>query len=267
MVPYVPVAAATTRRSVRLQMKEAVSYVDAFEIAMPRNYVRWALSRKKGALTPLRFSIMMLKHAEFWQEYIQPAIKARPDRLDRRWHWPTLRFLMPLLQHLQRRRCRALVALLPSDTGFLVPSAMLLMIERYPSVGADASTRSVFVWYLAAAPTNPLEALGVRDAPKLGKACIDAAIVTSQFLGENGCIWLHADPLGGDGLLRLYEGDYRLMPLPELAVLPTLERRIKGNDGRYFFTDALRAEELASEFDPFRHEDRAQVEIDLLRQR
>jgi hypothetical protein len=234
---------------------------------MGRNYVRWALSREQGALTPLRFSIMMLEHAKFWQEYIQPAIIARPNRLDSHWHWPTLRFLMPLLQHLQRRRCRALVALLPSDTGFPVPSAMLLMIERYPSVGPDVSTRSVFVWYLAAAPTNALEALGVRDAPKLGRACIDAAIVTSQFLGGNGCIWLHADPLGGVGLLCLYKGDYKLMPLSETAVLPTLERRIKGNDGRYFFTDALRAEELASEFHPFPHEDRSQVEIDLLRHR
>jgi hypothetical protein len=46
------------------------------------------------------------------------------------------------------------------------------------------------------------------------------------------------------------------MPLPETAVLPTLERRLLGNDGRYFFTDARRAEELTSEFDPFRHEDR-----------
>lgn len=57
------------------------------------------------------------------------------------------------------------------------------------------------------------------------------------------------------------------MPLPETAVLPTLERRFMGNDGRYFFTNALRAEELAAEFDPFRHQDRVRVEIDLLRQR
>ncbi|MGH8604992.1 MAG: hypothetical protein ACREXR_20065 [Gammaproteobacteria bacterium] len=94
-----------------------------------------------------------------------------------------------------------------------------------------------------------------------------SAIVTSQNLGQNGCIWLHADPLGGDRLLRFYKSDCRLMPLPETAVLPTLERRLLGNDGRYFFTDARRAEELTSEFDPLRHEDRAQVEIDLLRQR
>ncbi len=237
---------------------------------MPRDYVRWVLSRKHRALTPLRFSIMMLEHVAFWEEHIQPAIKACPGRADGHWHWTTLRFLMPLLQHLQRRRCRALVALLPSDTGFAVPSAMLLMIERYPSVGPDASTKSVFVWYVTVAPTDRLEAVGVGDAPWkrwLGQACIDAAIVTSQSLGENGCLWLHADPLGGDKLLRFYERDCRLMPLPETAVLPTLERRIMRNDGRYFFTDALRAEELASDFDPFRHEDRSQVEIDLLRHR
>ena len=61
---------------------------------------------------------------------------------------------------------------------------MLLMIERYPSVWPDASTRSVFVWYLAAAPANRLEELDVRDPPKLGRACIDAAIVTSQILAQ-----------------------------------------------------------------------------------
>jgi len=215
---------------------------------------------------------MMAKHAEFWDEHIQPVIRAAPSSADRNWSWPDLRLWMPLLQLVQSRRCRALVALLQSDKGFAVPSAMLLMIERYPYVDSDVPTKSVFVWYVTTAPTDGLEALGVREAPSLGRrwlgrACIDAAIVTSQNLGQNGCIWLHADPLGGDRLLRFYEMDCRLMPLPETAVLPTLERRIMGNDGRYFFTDALRAEELASEFDPFRHEDRSQVEIDLLRHR
>lgn len=234
---------------------------------MPRNYVRWALSRTQKALTPLRFSIMMAKHADFWDDHIQPAIKALPGRADQHWSWPDLRLWMPLLQLVQWRRCRALVALLQSDKGFAVPSAMLFMIERYPSVDSDVPTKSVFVWYLTTAPTDGLEALGVREAPSLGRSCLDAAIVTSQNLGQNGCIWLHADPLGGDRLLRFYKSDCRLMPLPETAVLPTLERRLQGNDGRYFFTDARRAEELTSEFDPFRHEDRAQVEIDLLRQR
>lgn len=234
---------------------------------MPRNYVRWALSRKQAALTPLRFSIMMKNHADFWDDHIQPAIKALPDRADRHWHWPTLRWLMPLIEHSRQRRCRALVALLLSDEGFPVPNAMLLMIERYPSVDPDASTKSVFVWYLTAAPTDRLEALGVRDAPALGRACIDAAIVTSQNLGQNGSIWLHAHSRGEERLLGFYERQCRLMPFPKTAVLPTLGRRFMGNDGRYFFTDALRAEELASEFDPFRHEDRSQVEIDLLRHR
>lgn len=234
---------------------------------MRRNYVRWAPSRKQKALTPLTFEIMMLEHARFWDEHIQPAIEALPDRPDRYWHWPTMRWLMPLIEHSRQRRCRALVALLLSDAGVPIPNAMLLMAERYPSVDSDVSTKSVFVWYLTTAPTDRLEALGVRDAPALGRACIDAAIVTSQSLGQNGCIWLHADLRGEEWLLAFYEKQCRLMPFPKTAVLPTLGRRFMGNDGRYFFTDALRAEELASEFDPFRHEDRAQVEIDLLRQR
>lgn len=70
---------------------------------MPRNYVRWAHSWKQGVLTPLRFSIMMAKHAKFWDEHIQPVIRAAPDSADRNWSWPELRLLMPLLQLVQLR--------------------------------------------------------------------------------------------------------------------------------------------------------------------
>jgi hypothetical protein len=155
---------------------------------MPRNYVRWALSRTQKALTPLRFSIMMAKHADFWDDHIQPAIKALPGRADQHWSWPDLRLWMPLLQLVQWPRCRALVALLQSDKGFAVPSAMLFMIERYPSVDSAVPTKSVFVWYLTTAPTDRLEALGVREAPSLGRSCLRSSRArTWGRMAASGC--------------------------------------------------------------------------------
>jgi hypothetical protein len=118
---------------------------------------------------------------------------------------------------------------------------MLLLIERYPwPLADDPITQSTFTWFIASAPRASLLKRGVADPPCLGRIMIDAALVTSQAIGLEGQMWLHAALGGGPGLVKLYGTICQMPSLPVGAPLPG--GRL--SDGRHFYARTALAMQL-----------------------
>ncbi|MFM9970690.1 MAG: hypothetical protein ACKVQK_20050 [Burkholderiales bacterium] len=216
---------------------------------MARNFARWAPNRTTAALTAIKTTIMSQRDAWLWDRDIQPAIYRRLDRADRYWSWSVLRQVFPLLQRLRHRRCAAYVTFVRNALGQAIPAAMHLFIERYPDIAkASPESDTVFVWFISSSPADVLVQLNVPEPPKLGRICIDTALVCSENLGTRGRIGLHCAIAGGDPLLRFYESACGLYRLHESIRLPESRR----NDGRYFHADEALASRMLSELDTWR---------------
>jgi hypothetical protein len=127
---------------------------------------------------------------------------------------------------------------------------MMIVIEAYPYLDIERAASAHFVWFMSAADVGVLTAdFAMTHVPKLGRALLDTAIVLSQNAGAAGRIGLHAAAAGGVPLVQLYE-QCGLTRLPKGAGLPPAVRR--NNDGRFFYTDEIQAETLASLLDPDR---------------
>jgi hypothetical protein len=217
----------------------------------PVGYARRALNHAKTAWVDIRVDHMSLSDALYWDATIQRDIvleglrdkrlgKPLP-RADFYWTWAGIRLLFPLAQLLKRRRCRGLTIFVQDSAGRGVPAGMLLLIERYPwPIPNDPIEQSTFTWFIAAAPRSSLLKRGVVDPPSLGRIMVDAALVTSQAMGLQGQMWLHAAPGGGPGLIKLYGTICQMSSLPVGAALPGG----KLSDGRHFYAGTVLAKQL-----------------------
>ncbi len=184
--------------------------------------------------------------AEAWDSYVQPHLRGT-KRLDAQWDWPWLFNQSVLIEAARGRRVSLQCLNIRNNVGASVPLGLMLLSEGYPSL--DGSAReSVFLWYLASAPSSALVAMGVTyPKPNLVlHALIDVAIQRSYELGYDGSVGLHAAPEGGDELYCRYRDDVKMSSLGSNARL-TLARRLKGgNDGRYFWSDPKLAQSLSN---------------------
>lgn len=141
----------------------------------------------------------------------------------------------------------------PSSGGLAVPLAMMLLSEGYPSL--DGSSRpSVYLWFLAAAPTTALKTLGyTHSRPSLlVEALLDTAIQRSYELGYDGRVGLHAAPEGGHGLYCRYRDGARMTALRGDVQLTYLRRLMGAKDDRYFWSDPKLSQSLSNSLDYLR---------------
>ncbi len=214
-----------------------------------RSYARRApLRGAPDVFVPIRVSWMNWADSFWWDARVQPALVRRADRADRVWSWAFIRQVLPIWQHRKGRRCLALVTWVRNRDGDGVRAAMHLFIEHYPHLDTRVTKEASFAWFISTAPAEVLAQFGVTKSPALGRVCIDAAIVASMVSGDDGRIGLHCAQAGGTRLMLFYEQKCRLLRLPPSAELPVGRH----NDGRFFYTDEQRAEELAAEMDPLR---------------
>ena len=203
------------------------------------------VATRKGLLLPVRVSEMTGDHAGYWDTYVQRRIGSK--RADQDWSWPRIRLTTSLAGSALGQRPRALVVGIESALHFL-PCVMLLLAERYPALH-DPGRSSVFVWYLSPAPTSYfVEHLGYSrdDSPSeshLMAVGMDVAITHSYNCGLSGLVGLHADKGGGDALMSWYSASQKggMSLLPKGQPLPPGFRRLRGNDGRYFYHDETTA--------------------------
>jgi hypothetical protein len=188
---------------------------------------------RTGVRVPIQIATLTYNDALFWQHEIQPDIRRLPDRLDNNWNWPQLMLWLSPIEFLRRRELVGYVVLVSNRLGMAVPAGLVLLSAGYPTLDAP-NLPSVFVWYLATAPTAVLSRFDVPDKPLLLEVLVDVGMVESEARGYGGRIGLHAANRGNSpvsqALYSAYQARCGLMPLPATLNLPGIRR----NDGRYF---------------------------------
>lgn len=201
------------------------------------NYlIRQPTRQNPSVLVDIKVTLMSLAHAAFWEKRIQPHISHQAGRADRYWSWVLFRTVLVSAQRLRGRNSIGLVTMIKGPHG-PIPAAMSLLVDPYDYFGGPrhASMKSTFVWLLATAPDEALQALGVSNAPSLGVACVDNALVYSVNNFYDGRVGLKAARAGGDRLLKFYEERVGLLPVgPRFS-------RLSASPSRLFYSDSATA--------------------------
>jgi hypothetical protein len=124
------------------------------------------------------------------------------------------------------------------------PLGMMLMVKDYKNHVTDDN--SGFVWYLQSTPKEYLENTLKIDRNefdiKPGAALLDTASVKSLEAGRKD-VMLHADPEGGDGLMKYYGNQkYEQVENGKPSNITGISQLGRDNDGRYFQQDSTNAE-------------------------
>jgi len=191
---------------------------------------------------------MTRTHVRRWQREVQPEIDTDPGRVDFKWNWNIIWGVFRPLNPPTRRVEGYLLRLLG---GTRAPCAMVLVDHPYPAL-QNPRLDSVLLWYLSTAPRAYLEQnTGNTRCPRMiGSAALDVAISCSYSERFKGLIGLHADPKGRRALLNWYSGK-GMIRLPKNTRLSGI-RRLSGNDGRYFYHDAVSALAASQSLDMWR---------------
>lgn len=196
--------------------------------------------------TPVDIQLADMDDAREWDSMVKPFLP--PGRTTYDWT-QTLRF-MPRLRYLVFARyplnAYALKLVTADQAGFQTLAGLMLVVEGVEFPGG--SDKCLYVWYLAAAPEAYLKSENVLLIPKAGEVLLDAALVASRKAGFGGRMFLHADPSGGNDLLRFYEK----VGLKRVDSTLNLGISFKKNDGRYFYADEPIAAEIIQRNNRFR---------------
>ncbi len=226
------------------------------------NPIAWA-SKRATPKEQRRIRIQPLNTylATKWNDEVQPLIRKLPAsevRADRKWEW--LRswrlgrwFDTVGVGNLGAASfwCITTPEATPDVRKRGCPVGMLYIVHRFrPSYTAD---RPAFVWLLTAAPDAAYAHYGIPPL-SLGKILLDTAAQVSLAVEADGHTLLHADPLGGDALIRFYGSKCGMSQLPGDIKISVLRK----NDGRYFEFAPSAAKAFAAAFDP----DREQADLD-----
>lgn len=168
----------------------------------------------------------------WWQVNVQSEIAKDKTRADNDWNWNKLWTFRRLFSSKQPV-FYALCTKGKTEPEVVLALSYCLVDEQYPP---KSQSRSVFVWYLAAAPKLVLARHVEREQiPGLiGRGNLDAALVKSIAQGHSGRAWLHAAPMGGSKLIDTYQG-WGMALIPLGVRIRRAGRNV--NDGRYLHYD------------------------------
>jgi GNAT superfamily N-acetyltransferase len=172
------------------------------------------------SLTAVEVRPLELADADEWDTRVKPNLPA--ERPDHEWSWRQLFFLarLPFRRGLAIRAAEGVVGLAAYNT-----SSYLLTNQRQSAF---------YVWYLSARPECSVKGIG--------RGLLYSMVRESALAGSKGRISLHADPSGGDDLLKLY----RALGLAQVpGDLPGYKRQ--PNDGRFFELSSAEAERFVEE--------------------
>lgn len=195
-----------------------------------------------------------LAEALYWHQNVHlPYIAKSPDfRLDRKWNWPRKVRWFNILERLLGRNTAFFQINVKDALGFAFPVGQVFVSDGFLFFPGQRQA-SIFLWFLAAAPTTALVAQGLPADLKLMRPLVDVAIQFSFQRGYDGRLTLHAAPSGNQGndkeLFDKYEKGVGLIPYQNPASFISRSRR---NDGRYFYADENRALDLTARLDYLR---------------
>ena len=210
---------------------------------------------------------MRAEHARFWDEMVVPRIKrieqerlqgfreGEAARADAYWQysWSTIyRVLAGIVTWSAGSRPTwtpsvGWVLESPTPKG-IQPVAMILGLMNtqfprpllpLPNGDSVPGAKIEFLWLITTAPAELIREWGIPHDLSLGKVVLDTAIQISYAYGLEGCLLLHADPVGGAPLTRFYSEQCKMLNLSS-SNFPKVTRT-RQNDGRYYYFDSPRA--------------------------
>jgi hypothetical protein len=185
-------------------------------------------ARPRNGVGRIRINIVPISEvtAGYWDTHIRPFTLADPSRPDQNWKWRRILARSSPFARVLGRVMRGIAVLTEGADGQNVVVAQMACTFPY---SLPISGTFLYVWYLAAAPTNAMTNLGVANPPGLGHVLTDSAIQISLELGFGGRTILHAAPKGGQGLVDIYV-KLGFQCVPESQEIPN-----RTNDGRFFW--------------------------------
>lgn len=209
----------------------------------------------------IRVSDLTKGHVEWWHRNVQCYIDTNTSRADVDWDWRLIYTYSNTAAKIfaQKPTGYALGIKDPENNRF-IPCGLVQIVARYPALH-DYSRKSVFVWYLSTLPSELLpqfikqvttDRQEVVEPPKLvGRATVDVAVTHSFNELLEGLVGLHAETNGGEELCHWYK-NLGFQNLDKSVLLPVGFRRIRGNDGRYFFLNSENAMLFSRKLDGLR---------------
>lgn len=210
---------------------------------------------------------MTLALTATWVRYVQPLVDAnyqldvpgastRNVRADVGWNWNRI-FWMALGQTttapvtLSGRALAMSMVVKPSNAPAF-PIGMLTMVPQLMcNVFTDTRHRG-FGWYLSDAPAETYQRiLKTRPIKGVAAALIDCSIQATLDLTGDAEHLLHADPAGGQRLVRFYRDRCKMTQLPAAhgPITPFFRRK---NADEYFHFDHAGATAYSAAYDPRR---------------
>jgi hypothetical protein len=211
---------------------------------------------RSGGRIGVRVAPATQAYAWWWHANIQPKINSfgaasktdvEGPRADAGWIWPWI-LAATSLDVTQGPRAFCVLVEGAGPNGF-VPCTIIAMVRNVRAIDAPRA-RSAFLWYVASAPKDLLRPFVSKPPGMLGKAGLDVALCEAFRARREGRLALHADPKGGDELMKLYT-DRHMLAHPKGAPLPFF---VRGNvsDGRYFYYTPELALVALADHDPYR---------------
>lgn len=223
-------------------------------------FIRRVPSTEKNSYIEIRVATLTMNLARWWDKNVQKSIDKDINRTDAGWNWPVIfSFTNAVASVLGQEPLGYVLGIKLKKINLFIPCALVQLVENYPALNNHEKS-SIFVWFMTTAPSDVLRDIlknienkyGKIGLPKqLGQASLDIAVTQSFNKLLAGLVGLHADPSGGEDLAQWYQKN-RLKNLDNNATLPFGMRRIKGNDGRYYYYTTENAIEFSKSIDHLR---------------
>jgi hypothetical protein len=203
---------------------------------------------------PTAVRICDSEEARRWDAEIQPRIALDKKRADANWLWYRNYTWCRTIENLLKRDVVYAQYLLNGTDpitktgGVLIPAGQAIYSLGYPFPG-DKNKKCVFIWFLTATPKDILEEHQLPKV-KMLNPLLDLAVQISVFTGHEGRIALHADPMGGERLIRSYLKVGLQNIDKSVKIGPLMSPR--QNDGRYFKMSEEQALAFADNFNEYR---------------
>jgi antirestriction protein ArdC/phage/plasmid primase-like uncharacterized protein/ribosomal protein S18 acetylase RimI-like enzyme len=187
----------------------------------------------KNKTHKIKIAIAKRKDLTLWQKEAMPHEESQASS----WNWNRINKLGSMANTFLKQNTE-IVTLSKNDT---LVGMMLIAKDFEAMVEYGSKEKTNFIWFFQGGPKGYLEEKGIDKKEfdiSIGAALLDTAVVKSFENGTEGRLLLHADPGGGDGLLKYYEkqGFKRIEDKNIKKISPK-----RDNDGRYFYMNTARA--------------------------
>lgn len=177
-----------------------------------------------------------------------PGLPPRAVRADVGWNWRSI-YALASAQSWFLSPARAICMTVQPSSAPPFPIGMLTMVPQLPTTVHGVQRDRGFGWYLSDAPYEAYQQI-LRTAPVKGVAAalIDCSIQATLDCGSDGTHLLHADPNGGDKLVRFYRDDCKMTQLPAThgPITPVFRR---ANPAEYFLFNDVEAGAYSATYD------------------